>query len=109
MASTAIIGAQWGDEGKAKIIDRLASSAQMVVRTAGGNNAGHTVAVQDQDLSVSTDPLGDSVPGCNMCPREWHSHRSAGFACGDAAAGRARCQPLEFENQPSSPPGHALP
>ena len=62
MASTAIIGAQWGDEGKAKIIDRLASSAQMVVRTAGGNNAGHTVAVQDQIYQFRLIPSGILYP-----------------------------------------------
>jgi adenylosuccinate synthase len=43
MAATIIIGAQWGDEGKGKIIDYLASEADIVVRFHGGNNAGHTV------------------------------------------------------------------
>ena len=62
MASTAIIGAQWGDEGKAKIIDRLASPAQMGVRTAGGNNAGHTVAVQDQIYQFRLIPSGILYP-----------------------------------------------
>ena len=62
MASTAIVGAQWGDEGKAKIIDRLASSAQVVVRTAGGNNAGHTVTVQDQIYRFRLIPSGILYP-----------------------------------------------
>src|ERR1700693_1388136 len=43
MAVTIIIGAQWGDEGKGKIIDVLAQQADLVVRFHGGNNAGHTV------------------------------------------------------------------
>lgn len=43
MPAIAVIGAQWGDEGKGKIIDLLAEKAQMVVRFSGGNNAGHTV------------------------------------------------------------------
>lgn len=45
MSAKVIIGAQWGDEGKAKIIDILSEEAEVVVRSQGGNNAGHTVAV----------------------------------------------------------------
>ena len=43
MANTILIGAQWGDEGKGKIIDVLTAKADVVVRSQGGNNAGHTV------------------------------------------------------------------
>src|SRR6266850_8353020 len=43
MANTILIGAQWGDEGKGKIIDFLTEKADIVVRSQGGNNAGHTV------------------------------------------------------------------
>src|SRR5438094_7468035 len=43
MANTILIGAQWGDEGKGKIIDVLTAKADIVVRSQGGNNAGHTV------------------------------------------------------------------
>ena len=43
MANTILIGAQWGDEGKGKIIDVLTGKADIVVRSQGGNNAGHTV------------------------------------------------------------------
>ena len=43
MANTILIGAQWGDEGKGKIIDVLTSKADVVVRSQGGNNAGHTI------------------------------------------------------------------
>src|SRR6516162_8540291 len=43
MANTILIGMQWGDEGKGKIIDVLTSRAHIVVRSQGGNNAGHTV------------------------------------------------------------------
>ena len=45
MANTILIGAQWGDEGKGKIIDVLTESADFVVRSQGGSNAGHTVRV----------------------------------------------------------------
>src|SRR6476661_3627680 len=43
MANTILVGAQWGDEGKGKIIDVLTANADIVVRSQGGNNAGHTV------------------------------------------------------------------
>src|SRR2546429_9735902 len=43
MANTILIGMQWGDEGKGKIIDVLTAEADIVVRSQGGNNAGHTV------------------------------------------------------------------
>ncbi len=43
MANTILIGAQWGDEGKGKIIDVLTAESDIVVRSQGGNNAGHTV------------------------------------------------------------------
>src|SRR3954447_15379349 len=43
MANTILVGAQWGDEGKGKIIDVLTAKSDIVVRSQGGNNAGHTV------------------------------------------------------------------
>ena len=43
MPNTVLIGAQWGDEGKGKIVDVLTEEADLVVRMQGGNNAGHTV------------------------------------------------------------------
>ena len=45
MATSMVIGTQWGDEGKGKIVDCLAEAADVVVRSQGGNNAGHTVVV----------------------------------------------------------------
>lgn len=48
MSNTVVLGAQWGDEGKGKVVDYLAEEADLVVRFNGGNNAGHTVVVGDQ-------------------------------------------------------------
>ena len=45
MSSVVVIGAQWGDEGKGKVVDYLAQKADAVVRYSGGSNAGHTVVV----------------------------------------------------------------
>lgn len=58
MANTILVGAQWGDEGKGKIIDVLTESADIVVRTQGGNNAGHTVFVKDKKYVLHLVPSG---------------------------------------------------
>ncbi|ABR50831.1 Adenylosuccinate synthase [Alkaliphilus metalliredigens QYMF] len=58
MPSIVIVGAQWGDEGKGKIIDYLAQEADVVIRAQGGNNAGHTVMVEDKKYSFHLLPSG---------------------------------------------------
>jgi adenylosuccinate synthase len=58
MANTILVGAQWGDEGKGKIIDVLTEQADIVVRYAGGNNAGHTVWVGNQKYVLHLIPSG---------------------------------------------------
>jgi adenylosuccinate synthase len=58
MANTILVGAQWGDEGKGKIIDVLTEQADVVVRTQGGNNAGHTVHIKGQKYILHLVPSG---------------------------------------------------
>src|SRR6476660_1540950 len=58
MANTILVGAQWGDEGKGKIIDVLTEEADIVVRTQGGNNAGHTVHINGQKYILHLVPSG---------------------------------------------------
>jgi len=58
MPSTAVIGLQWGDEGKGKVIDSLAIDADLIVRFAGGNNAGHTVWVGKEKYVLHLIPGG---------------------------------------------------
>jgi adenylosuccinate synthase len=58
MANTILVGAQWGDEGKGKIIDVLTEQADVVVRYAGGNNAGHTVIVNGRKSVLHLIPSG---------------------------------------------------
>jgi adenylosuccinate synthase len=58
MANVAVIGAQWGDEGKGKVVDWLASRADVVVRFQGGHNAGHTLVVGEQTYKLSLLPSG---------------------------------------------------
>src|SRR3984885_4017667 len=58
MANVTVIGAQWGDEGKGKVVDWLASRADIVVRFQGGHNAGHTLVVGNQTYKLSLLPSG---------------------------------------------------
>ncbi len=58
MSNTILVGAQWGDEGKGKIIDVLTGDADVVVRTQGGNNAGHTVNIKGQKYVLHLVPSG---------------------------------------------------
>ena len=58
MSSVVVIGAQWGDEGKGKIVDYLAQKADAVVRYSGGSNAGHTVVVNDVPYKLRLLPSG---------------------------------------------------
>jgi adenylosuccinate synthase len=58
MANTILVGAQWGDEGKGKIIDVLTEEADIVVRTQGGNNAGHTVLIGKKKYVLHLIPSG---------------------------------------------------
>lgn len=58
MSSLVVVGAQWGDEGKGKVTDYLAQEAEVVVRYQGGNNAGHTVEVEDRKYKLHLIPSG---------------------------------------------------
>ena len=64
MPATIVLGAQWGDEGKGKVVDALAETADMVVRYQGGNNAGHTIVVGDERFALSQIPSGVMYPHC---------------------------------------------
>lgn len=63
MAIAMVIGAQWGDEGKGKIVDYLAAKADVVVRSQGGNNAGHTVVTGGKAYPLRLMPSGIMYPG----------------------------------------------
>ena len=58
MANVVVVGAQWGDEGKGKIVDWLASRADVVARFQGGHNAGHTLVIDGQTYKLSLLPSG---------------------------------------------------
>lgn len=93
MPSTVVVGSQWGDEGKGKIIDILASRADVVVRSQGGNNAGHTVESDGQVYKLHLIPSGILYPntpclvGCGVVidPKdillEIHNLQARGITC----------------------------
>ncbi len=64
MSATIVLGAQWGDEGKGRVVDYFAEKAEYVVRFQGGNNAGHTIVVGEQKLALSLIPSGIHYPNC---------------------------------------------
>jgi adenylosuccinate synthase len=63
MSNVAVIGAQWGDEGKGKIVDWLSERADVVVRFQGGHNAGHTLVIGKQTYKLALLPSGSVRPG----------------------------------------------
>src|SRR6201998_889320 len=63
MGNVTVVGAQWGDEGKGKIVDWLSERADVVVRFQGGANAGHTVVIGNVEYRLSLLPSGVVRPG----------------------------------------------
>jgi adenylosuccinate synthase len=61
MANVAVIGTQWGDEGKGKIVDWLSERADIVVRFQGGHNAGHTLVIDGTNINSLFCPLEQCV------------------------------------------------
>lgn len=64
MPNIIVVGAQWGDEGKGKVVDRLAERSRWVVRFQGGNNAGHTLVVDGEKIVLHLVPSGALQAGC---------------------------------------------
>ena len=95
MATTCVLGAQWGDEGKARVVDLLADTADVVVRYQGGGNAGHTVVHEGQTYRLHLIPSGILRPharcvvahgvvvDCELMLREIAELRERGVTVGD--------------------------
>lgn len=66
MPASVVLGAQWGDEGKGKLVDQLAQDSDWVVRFQGGNNAGHTIVVGETVLKLHQLPSGLTNPDCQL-------------------------------------------
>ncbi len=65
MGSTCVVGLQWGDEAKGKVVDLLTGQHEIVVRYNGGANAGHTVVVGKEVYKLSLIPRESPGPGCS--------------------------------------------
>src|SRR3954462_7983455 len=63
MSVVIVVGAQWGDEGKGKVVDLLAERADVVVRYGGGANAGHTLVIDGKKVGTHRVPSGVLHPG----------------------------------------------
>src|SRR4051812_49468301 len=95
MANVTVIGGQWGDEGKGKIVDWLASRAEVVARFQGGHNAGHTLVVGDETYKLSLLPSGIvrgtlSVIGNGVVLDPWAFRAEVGRLREQAGAGRPK-------------------
>ena len=64
MSVTVVLGAQWGDEGKGKLVDLLCGDMDVVARCQGGNNAGHTVQVGNNHTTYHSNELDSQIQGC---------------------------------------------
>ncbi len=62
MTATIVLGAQWGDEGKGRVVDHFSKNADMAVRFQGGNNAGHTIVIGEEKFALSMTPSGVLYP-----------------------------------------------
>ena len=79
MSVSVLVGMQWGDEGKGKIIDVLTRDAEMVIRYQGGNNAGHTVEIGPEKFVLHL------IPSCSLSGsaiRDEFLSRSSSQGCG---------------------------
>lgn len=65
MPSVIVVGAQWGDEGKGKVVDLFAERAEHIVRSQGGNNAGHTIVVKGEEFKFHLIPSGALYPNAH--------------------------------------------
>ncbi len=77
MTNVVVVGAQWGDEGKGKIVDWLSAMADVVVRYQGGHNAGHTLVIDGVTYKLALLPSGIVRQGQAFDHRQW---------CGDGSS-----------------------
>ena len=80
MANVVVVGAQWGDEGKGKIVDWLSEQADIVVRFQGGHNAGHTLVINGVTYKLALLPSGVLAAVEAGGDRQRRGVRSAGLS-----------------------------
>ena len=102
MGTVVVVGAQWGDEGKGKVVDYLAAHFDIIARYQGGHNAGHTVIVNGRKFILQLVPSGVLRPGKWAVIGSGVVLDPAALARGAEDAGSCRHQPPEplFHQQP---------
>ena len=108
--NTCVVGLQWGDEGKGKIVDFLTEHADVVVRYCGGANAGHTVSIGRRKILHPPAPRRHLSAGCDEPHRQWRRARSRGPLQRDRRIPRPRRRDLAAESahQLQDPSGDAV-
>ena len=93
MPCTVVVGAQWGDEGKGKIVDALSQEADVVARYQGGPNAGHSVIRDGQTVVLHLVPSGVMVPGkrCLSAMAWWWTSPACARRPSDSRPWGSRC------------------
>ncbi len=106
MANVVVVGAQWGDEGKGKIVDWLSEQADVVVRFQGGHNAGHTLVVDGVTYKLALLPSGVVRGGKALGNRQRCRGRSQGtsWTRSPGCKGRALRSHPERCASPTTPP-----
>ena len=107
MSNLIVLGAQWGDEGKGKIVDLFSDKFHAVARYQGGHNAGHTVFIGNQKFVLKLIPSGILRPGCPGRDRQRRGDRSCGPAGGDGQGWRRRAS-TSARNLPISDRAHVI-
>ena len=79
MSAILVVGTQWGDEGKAKVVDYLSSQVDIIVRYQGGANAGHTVIVDGKKYILSYCSIWNYPSNQKMCDWKWSCFRTKSF------------------------------
>jgi beta-galactosidase GanA len=97
MANVVVVGAQWGDEGKGKIVDWLSERADVIARFQGGHNAGHTLVIDGKVYKLAIAALGHRAGRQAECDRQWRGAGPVASGQGNrqdpARAGRRRSRP----------------
>ena len=94
--ATVIVGAQWGDEGKGKIVDLLAQESDLVCRYQGGPNAGHTIVVDGETYKIRAIPSGIVGGVASAVERDVPRHDQVGVAGDEDEPVRAMPATLEL-------------
>jgi hypothetical protein len=100
MANVVVVGAQWGDEGKGKIVDWLSERADVIARFQGGHNAGHTLVIDGKTYKLSLLPSGIvRAASCRSSATAWCSTPGRCWPRSRSCAARASRSPRQPDDR----------